>query len=56
MQIFGIHYAKEHSYPVLKTCKAVHNKPMLAIFDKLGYTRDSQRLQYQNDITARKII
>ena len=50
MQVRGIVYAKEHGYPELKTCTAVRNHPMQAIFDKLGYVRGPEWLQCQKDI------
>ena len=50
MQLRGIAYAREHDYPELKTCTAVHNFPMQALFDKLGYARDPEWLQCQKDI------
>jgi mycothiol synthase len=52
MQVRGIIYAKEHSYPELKTCTAVQNDPMQAIFNKLGYIRGPEWLQCQKDIDA----
>jgi RimJ/RimL family protein N-acetyltransferase len=39
MQLRGIAYARENGYPQLKTCTAVHNLPMQALFNKLGYAR-----------------
>jgi mycothiol synthase len=51
MQVRGIVYAKEHDYPELKTCTAVQNYPMQAIFNKLGYTRGPEWLQCQKDIS-----
>jgi mycothiol synthase len=50
MQLRGIAYARAHGYPVLKTCTAVQNAPMQALFDKLGYARDPEWLQCQKDI------
>jgi GNAT superfamily N-acetyltransferase len=50
MQLRGIAYARDHGYPQLKTCTAVHNFPMQALFDKLGYARDPEWLQCQKDI------
>ena len=52
MQVRGITYAKEHGYPELKTCTAVQNEPMQAIFNKLRYTRGPEWLQCQKDINA----
>ena len=52
MQVRGIKYAKLQGYPLLKTCTAVQNKPMQAIFNKLGYTRDPEWQQCQKDIPA----
>ena len=50
MQLRGIAYAREHGYPQLKTCTAIQNLPMQALFDKLGYVRDPEWLQCQKDI------
>ncbi len=50
MQVRGIRFAKEHGFPELKTCTAVQNHPMQAIFNKLGYTRGPEWLQCQKDI------
>jgi len=52
LQLRGIVYAREHGYPVLKTCTAIHNYPMQALFNKLGYARDPEWLQCQKDITT----
>ncbi|MEL7657858.1 MAG: GNAT family N-acetyltransferase, partial [Bacillota bacterium] len=52
MQLRGIAYAKKHGYPELKTCTAVQNVPMQAIFNKLGYARDPEWLQCQKDISG----
>jgi len=50
MQLRGIVYAKELGCSVLKTCTAVQNCPMQALFNKLGYVRGSEWLQCQKDI------
>lgn len=50
LQLRGIAYAREHGCPVLKTCTAVQNAPMQALFNKLGYARDPEWLQCQKDI------
>ncbi len=50
MQLRGIAYAREHGYPVLKTCTGVTNLPMQALFNKLGYARDPEWLQCQKDV------
>jgi len=50
MQLRGIAYARAHGYPQLKTCTAVQNYPMQALFKKLGYARDPEWLQCQKDI------
>jgi mycothiol synthase len=49
MQLRGIAYAKEHGYHFLKTCTAVQNVPMQALFNKLGYARDPEWQQCQKD-------
>lgn len=51
MQLRGIAYARAHGYPQLKTCTAVQNYPMQALFNKLGYARDPEWLQCQQDIS-----
>jgi CTP synthase (UTP-ammonia lyase) len=50
MQLRGIAYAREHGYPVLKTCTGINNTPMQALFNKLGYARDPEWQQCQKDI------
>ena len=50
MQLRGIAYAKKHGYPQLKTCTAIHNHPMQALFNKLGYKRGPEWLQCQKDL------
>jgi len=52
MQLDGIAYAREHGYRLLKTCTAVQNEPMQALFDKLGYARDPEWQQCQKDLIA----
>jgi mycothiol synthase len=52
LQLRGIAYARAYGYPVLKTCTAVHNFPMQALFNKLGFARDPEWLQCQKDINA----
>ncbi len=49
MQLRGIAYAREHGYRLLKTCTAVQNVPMQALFNKLGYARDPEWQQCQKD-------
>jgi ribosomal protein S18 acetylase RimI-like enzyme len=50
LQLRGIAYAREHGYRLLKTCTAVQNAPMQALFNKLGYARDPEWQQCQKDI------
>jgi mycothiol synthase len=50
MQLRAIAYAREHGLPVLKTCTAIQNAPMQALFDKLGFARDPEWLQCQRDV------
>lgn len=50
MQLRGISYAQKNGFPVLKTCTAVQNHPMQALFNKLGYVRDPEWQQCQKDI------
>lgn len=50
MQLRGIAYAREHGYRLLKTCTAIQNAPMQALFNKLGYARDPEWQQCQKDI------
>ena len=51
MQLRGIAYAREHGCAELKTCTAVQNTAMQALFNKLGYQRDPEWLQCQKDIS-----
>ncbi|MCA9936508.1 MAG: GNAT family N-acetyltransferase [Anaerolineales bacterium] len=50
MQLRGIAYARKQGYSELKTCTAVQNTPMQALFNKLGYARDPEWLQCQKDL------
>ena len=50
MQLRGIAFAKQYGFPELKTCTAVHNYPMQALFDKLGYERGPEWLQCQKNL------
>jgi GNAT superfamily N-acetyltransferase len=50
MQLRGIAYAREMGFPVLKTCTAIQNHAMQALFDKLGYRRGPEWLQCQKDL------
>ncbi len=52
MQLRGIAYARAGAYPVLKTCTAIQNAPMQALFTKLGYIRDPEWQQCQKDIAC----
>ncbi len=52
MQLRGIAYARKYGYRLLKTCTAVQNTPMQALFDKLGYARDPEWQQCQKDLIA----
>lgn len=50
MQLRGITYARMHGYPVFKTCTAIQNTPLQALFNKVGYVRDPEWLPCQMDI------
>lgn len=50
LQLRGIAYAREHGFRLLKTCTAVQNAPMQALFCKLGYRRDPEWQQCQKDL------
>jgi GNAT superfamily N-acetyltransferase len=50
MTLAAIAYASEHGYPVVKTCTAIHNLPMQALFNRLGFARDPEWLQCQKDL------
>jgi GNAT superfamily N-acetyltransferase len=50
LQLRGIAYAKQHGYLELKTCTAVQNIPMQALFNKLGFARDPEWLQCEKDM------
>jgi mycothiol synthase len=52
MQLRGIAFAKGHGYRLLKTCTAVQNAPMQALFNKLGYARDPEWQQCQKDLVV----
>jgi GNAT superfamily N-acetyltransferase len=49
MQLRGIAYGKAHGFKLLKTCTAIQNAPMQALFNKLGYARDPEWQQCQKD-------
>jgi GNAT superfamily N-acetyltransferase len=51
LHLRGIAYARKHGYRVLKTCTAVHNLPMQALFNRLGFARDPEWLQCQKDMS-----
>ena len=50
LQLRGINYARDHGYRLLKTCTAVQNVPMQALFNKLGYARGPEWQQCQKDL------
>lgn len=50
MQLRGIAYARQNGYRLLKTCTAVQNAPMQALFNKLGFARDPEWQQCQKDL------
>ena len=50
LQLRGIAYARQKGYRLLKTCTALQNDRMQALFDKLGFARDPQWLQCQKDL------
>lgn len=50
MQLRGIAYAREHGYRLLKTCTAIQNAPLQALFNKLGYIHDPEWQQCQKDL------
>jgi mycothiol synthase len=50
LQLRGIRYARENDIPLLKTCTAIHNIPMQALFNKLGYCRGPEWQQCQKDL------
>ncbi len=54
MQLRGIAYARKHGHTQLKTCTAIQNAPMQALFDKLGYIRDPEWQQCQRNIEAQE--
>jgi ribosomal protein S18 acetylase RimI-like enzyme len=47
----AIKYAQEHHIPVFKTCTAITNNPMQALFNKLGFARDPEWLQCEKVIS-----
>lgn len=50
LQLRAIAYGARHDYPVLKTCTAIQNAPMQALFDKLGFARDPEWQQCQKNL------
>jgi GNAT superfamily N-acetyltransferase len=50
LQLRAIAYAREHGHPVLKTCTAIQNAPMQALFNRLGFARAPEWQQCQKDI------
>ena len=50
LQLRAIAYGAAHGYPVLKTCTAIQNAPMQALFNKLGFARDPEWQQCQKNI------
>ena len=50
LQLRGIAYARGNGYRFLKTCTAIQNAPMQALFNKLGYLRDPEWQQCQKDL------
>ena len=50
LQLRAIAYAREHAFPLLKTCTAIQNAPMQALFDKLNFARDPEWQQCQMNI------
>ena len=50
LHLRGIRYASAHGYEQVKTCTAVQNAPMQALFNRLGYTRDPEWQQCQKDL------
>ncbi|MCJ7695747.1 MAG: GNAT family N-acetyltransferase [Anaerolineaceae bacterium] len=50
----AITFAKEHGISVFKTCTAITNAPMQALFRKLGFAYDPQWLQCQKDLWEEK--
>jgi mycothiol synthase len=51
MTLAAIAYAQEHGYPVIKTCTAIQNLPMQALFNMLDFARDPEWLQCQKDLS-----
>ena len=50
LQLRGIRYAQAKGFAVLKTCTAIQNRPMQAMFNRLGYVRDPEWQQCQRDL------
>jgi RimJ/RimL family protein N-acetyltransferase len=48
----GIAYATAHGFRFLKTCTAIQNAPMQALFNKHGYVHDPEWQQCQKDING----
>jgi GNAT superfamily N-acetyltransferase len=52
MQVRGNIYARDHGFTMVRSCTAVVNAPMQALFTQLGYVHDPEWLQCQKDIEA----
>lgn len=50
LQLRAIACAAANGYPLVKTCTAIQNAPMQALFNKLGFARDPEWQQCQKDL------
>jgi len=50
MQLLTVEYAKRIGCPSLKSCTATSNRPMLELYEGLGYRRLYEWAQYQREI------
>lgn len=50
MQLLTVEYAKRSGCPSLKSCTATSNRPMLELYDRLGYRRLYEWAQCQREV------
>ena len=50
MQLLTVEYAKRTGCPSLRSCTATSNRPMLGLYERLGYRRLYEWAQYQREI------
>jgi GNAT superfamily N-acetyltransferase len=50
MQVRGIAYARENGHPIIKTSTGTINKPMFSLYDRLGFVRQPDWIQFEKVI------